>query len=267
MLVCRRSRSSSWIVERAISRAWHTLPLHAKAPHQLVPGRRPRLESERDLVDASETLMIDNFESGTIPLPLDPEQVAEILFEFFSEIELGEQREDGYRVIECTVDRDGEEIGFDQDLAVRLSLIVAPSLGIISLTFFSAVRDDVNLILLLKFLRRLSARGPQYNIAFDEDRVSGVSFDYDLRVVPNMPVSILVDTLIWFAKYVTMWHYQLNPHLLELDEERYWSVEVDEDEDEEEEEDSDDELFDEIELDDDDDDDERYTTGDVEVNF
>ena len=178
--------------------------------------------------------MIDNSGSGTIPLPLDPEQLAEILCEYFSDIELGEEREDGYRVIQCTVQRDGEEIGFDQDLAVHLNLIVAPALGIISLTFFSAVRDDVNLFYLLKFLRRLFARGPQYNIAFEDQRVTGVSFDYDLRVIPGMPISILIDTLVWFAKYVTMWHDQLNPHVLDMDEDAYWSVEVDEEDEEDE---------------------------------
>jgi hypothetical protein len=218
--------------------------------------------------------MNDNSESGTIPLPLDTEQLAEILFEYFSDVELGERRDDGYRVIECTVDRDGGAIGFDQDLAVRLSLIVAPRLGIISLTFFSAVRDDVNLILLLKFLRRLSARGPQYNLAFEEERVTGVSFDHYLRVLPDMPVSVLVDTMIWFAKYVTMWHDQLNPHVLDLDEDGYWSVEIDDEEElddevEDSEVEDDDELFDDIELDeeDDDDEDDRYTMDNVEVNF
>ena len=208
--------------------------------------------------------MTDNPETGTIPWPLDSEQLAETLFEHFSDIELGPVREDDYRVLHCSIFREAKEINFDRDLAIRLSLIIAPRMDIISLTFYSAIREDANLVLLLKYLRKVFSRGPQYNIAFHDQQVMGVSFDHDLRVVPNMPVSALVDTMVWFAKYVTMWHGQLNPFLLDERENVRWSAEH-------EGEVADNEALDDIVVVDDDEDDdegdERHPVGDAKFNL
>ncbi len=210
--------------------------------------------------------MTDHPDSGTISLPLDAAELADVLSDHFAEVELGAERKDGYRVIDCSVFRDAAEIDFQHDLEVRLSLIVAPKLDTISLTFFSALRQHVDLVLLLKYLRRQFARGPQYNLAFSGDTVTGVTFDHDLRVVPELPAVALVETVIWFAMFVSLWHDRLNPFL--LDETRVSTEPAGLHGDDDEDDDDDEAQIVNIELiDDDDDDDGRYVSGDAEATL
>ena len=212
--------------------------------------------------------MTDDRNAEAIPLPLDYEQLADILETQFHEVRLGEEREDGYQLIDCSVDCDGKALGFDDDIAVTISLIVDPGSAIVSLTFFSLVRDDVDLVAMLKYLRTLFARGPQYNVAFVDHQVTGISFDYDLRVTTETSIAALFDTLSWFAKYVARWHDRMNPHLIDMDEDNYWSAENDDDEYDDAHDNEYDEIeIDDDEIDDDDDGDGRYVYDDVIIDL